>query len=221
MRKFSKQKILYAAANSFARTGYHGTSIRDISKVCGLRQPSIYHHFQNKENLFKEALRYTLFVIIRVIRENTVKGISLRAELLSYFFIFSEWGGAQKENSISSDISLVFDFISSAPAEMKEEFHDRITAIFDKTLHSTMIRYADDTPESRIAAKVFRLILFGYAFTLRSSASLNHSREELCELLNPVLCNIPVKEEQAINLAEIQNKVRETLPQSNRFFQFT
>ena len=52
----ARERILDAARKAFSQNGYFGTSIRQISNLCGLKQPSIYHHFDSKENLFRNAL---------------------------------------------------------------------------------------------------------------------------------------------------------------------
>lgn len=44
--------ILTAALTCFARTGYHQTTIDDISREAGLSKGSIYVHFESKKELF-------------------------------------------------------------------------------------------------------------------------------------------------------------------------
>ena len=48
----SRAQILEAALDLFSRQGYRGTSIRDISKAAGVSTGSVYHHFNDKEELF-------------------------------------------------------------------------------------------------------------------------------------------------------------------------
>ncbi len=47
----SRGKILDAATKLFARQGYDGTSISQLSKACGLPTSSIYWHFGSKEGV--------------------------------------------------------------------------------------------------------------------------------------------------------------------------
>jgi AcrR family transcriptional regulator len=49
-------EILSAAAELFARHGYHGASIGDLGRAVGLTGPALYRHFRGKEALLAEML---------------------------------------------------------------------------------------------------------------------------------------------------------------------
>jgi AcrR family transcriptional regulator len=49
-------EILSAAAELFARRGYHGVSIGDLGRAVGLTGPALYRHFRGKEALLAEML---------------------------------------------------------------------------------------------------------------------------------------------------------------------
>ncbi|MDN5820800.1 MAG: TetR/AcrR family transcriptional regulator [Brachybacterium sp.] len=46
-----REEILDAAAALFAERGYHGASLRDISRRVGISHPGMLHHFASKEAL--------------------------------------------------------------------------------------------------------------------------------------------------------------------------
>jgi AcrR family transcriptional regulator len=50
-------KILQAAGKLFARQGYHGTSTREISRLAGVSENTLFRHFENKEELFWASIR--------------------------------------------------------------------------------------------------------------------------------------------------------------------
>jgi TetR/AcrR family transcriptional regulator len=50
------ERILDAAEQLFAENGYTGTTLRDIAARAGLRNPSIYNHFDGKESLYLAVL---------------------------------------------------------------------------------------------------------------------------------------------------------------------
>jgi AcrR family transcriptional regulator len=51
-----RSEILAAAAELFARRGYHGVSIGELGQAVGLTGPALYRHFRGKEALLAEML---------------------------------------------------------------------------------------------------------------------------------------------------------------------
>ncbi len=52
----SRGLILEAALQLFSKQGYRGTSIREIAEEAGLSTGNVYHHFPDKETLFRTLL---------------------------------------------------------------------------------------------------------------------------------------------------------------------
>lgn len=52
MKRNTKEDILLAALNLFAYAGYDGVTMRDIAERVGIRQSSIYKHFEGKQEIF-------------------------------------------------------------------------------------------------------------------------------------------------------------------------
>jgi AcrR family transcriptional regulator len=52
----SRTVILEAALHLFSEHGYRGTSIREIAEAAGLSTGNLYHHFPDKETLFRTLL---------------------------------------------------------------------------------------------------------------------------------------------------------------------
>lgn len=50
--------VLMAAAKSFLKHGLEGTSMDAIAREAGVSKLTVYSHFQNKEALFKEVIRW-------------------------------------------------------------------------------------------------------------------------------------------------------------------
>ena len=51
-RKFDERDVVVAARRQFAETGFHGTSVDDLSRATGLSKGSLYGAFGDKEALF-------------------------------------------------------------------------------------------------------------------------------------------------------------------------
>lgn len=51
-----RAQILDIAAQEFARAGFHGVSIADLGRACGISGPALYKHFESKQGLLAEML---------------------------------------------------------------------------------------------------------------------------------------------------------------------
>ncbi len=51
-----REQILEAARKVFSRYGYNKTTLDDIGEVVGMKKNSLYHYFENKEDLFKTII---------------------------------------------------------------------------------------------------------------------------------------------------------------------
>ncbi|PCF86320.1 TetR/AcrR family transcriptional regulator [Staphylococcus intermedius] len=47
-----KEKILEIALEKFSKNGYYGTTLEDISQHIGIKKPSLYSHFKNKDDIY-------------------------------------------------------------------------------------------------------------------------------------------------------------------------
>ncbi|NMO56983.1 TetR/AcrR family transcriptional regulator [Actinoplanes sp. TBRC 11911] len=56
----ARAEILDAAAELFAQRGYAATSTRMIAEMVGVRQASLYYHFDTKEQILAELLESTV-----------------------------------------------------------------------------------------------------------------------------------------------------------------
>ncbi|WP_253843041.1 TetR/AcrR family transcriptional regulator [Mycobacterium colombiense] len=59
--------IMEAARNIFARKGYHGTSVTDITEGLHVRRANFYYYFRDKEQLFIELGTETYREVLAVI----------------------------------------------------------------------------------------------------------------------------------------------------------
>ena len=59
--------ILAAAEDLFAEKGFEGTTLRDVATRVGIRIPSLYNHFENKEALYGAVLERGLSPILQML----------------------------------------------------------------------------------------------------------------------------------------------------------
>lgn len=54
-----KTEILAASVPMFATYGYNKVTIRDIGAAAGMTSAALYYHFQDKQTLYREALKFS------------------------------------------------------------------------------------------------------------------------------------------------------------------
>lgn len=55
-----KEEIIEVSIKLFSELGYEGTSLVKIAEAAGIKKPSLYAHFENKEEIFLKAMQKTL-----------------------------------------------------------------------------------------------------------------------------------------------------------------
>lgn len=56
----TKQKIIQSSIKNFLKYGYEKTSLSLIANEIGIKKPSLYYHYKNKEVIFSESVEYIL-----------------------------------------------------------------------------------------------------------------------------------------------------------------
>src|SRR6516225_8822612 len=85
-----REAILDAGLKAMFRTGYNGTSVRDIVAAAGAPQGSFTNHFRSKEAFASEVLdRYFAYVRALVTRALTDPSLTPRQRLRRYLDIIT------------------------------------------------------------------------------------------------------------------------------------
>ena len=75
-KKCTREQIFETAVSLFAQRGYHGTSMRKLARAVGIKESSIYNHFNGKSSIMQAILEYQL---------NTFKNLFVPAEEVERF----------------------------------------------------------------------------------------------------------------------------------------
>lgn len=118
--------IISAASQCFSRTGFHGTSMADISQECGLSAGQIYRYFSGKELIVIESIRYIIecwcdFLLKNLTTETKTNNI---IDIQSPFW--SEWPEEQRRLLIetyseASRNDAVRQIVNSAEQKLSSE----------------------------------------------------------------------------------------------------
>ncbi len=90
-REVRERQILDAAVRVFSASGYHDTSMDEISEVAGISKPMIYAYLGSKEDLFTACLRRESARLVEAILADVVPGLPADVQLwrgLRSFFDF-------------------------------------------------------------------------------------------------------------------------------------
>ena len=68
----TREKIIYEALSLFSVKGYGAVTIRKIASAVGIKESSIYNHFNNKQDILKKIIDETLKRY-----DNTLKSVQL------------------------------------------------------------------------------------------------------------------------------------------------
>ena len=119
----TRDKILSVANNLFIRFGFRKTSMDEIAKIARKAKGSLYYHFTNKEELFKEVVSKEITGLknqLSVIVKNTdlsasgkiKKYLTKRMEILN--------NAANYQETLKADFFEHFDFIDDLRNELDE-----------------------------------------------------------------------------------------------------
>lgn len=100
-----RERILDAALDTFARSGYDGASMATIAEASGVSRPVVYDHFRSRRDLFLAVLQ----------RE--------RGELIEVVSAVSA-GEAPVEARIRTVIDAFFQYVETHPATWRTLFQD-------------------------------------------------------------------------------------------------
>ncbi|WP_062204063.1 TetR/AcrR family transcriptional regulator [Demequina salsinemoris] len=153
-----RERILDAAAQLFVEQGYAATTTRQISSSVGIKQPSLYYHFPNKEAMLVELLVATAEPSVLAARDMLADDSRTPIDRLLELIRFDVHLLASGAWNIGS-LYLLPE--TSAPAcaafrELRDELKDTYTALVRKAIDADEASAATDG--HRAAALIFSLV---------------------------------------------------------------
>ncbi len=149
-----REDMLAEAARLFAQQGFSATSMNQVAEACGVAKPTLYHYFQDKNDLLAQICDSHVHALLALVEEVKAKGLAPDAELRALIERFtSVYADAQDQHRVlTSEIK----FLADAERQRLLDVERRVVAEFAAAL--TRVR-----PELQGAQlhKPLTMLLFG------------------------------------------------------------
>lgn len=117
IRLSSKDRIRDVAFHFFSQYGYEGTALSQIAKEVNIKTPSLYAHYESKEDIFFSCLHYALDSDLLFFKNELELTENTNVENTLYNFLINY------ETRLKSDVVSIFCLrtLYSPPHEFKSE----------------------------------------------------------------------------------------------------
>lgn len=147
-KEITRKKILTSASSLFSRRGYEGVSIGDVMNHAGLTHGAFYAHFDSKQTLYKDAIRYGAAYKIRQLQQQMTSTTS-PSNALSIFVneYLSEEHACAKTPAcplafLVSDVGIADNDVRQAYTEVYARFLSLMSASSEQSTHIDFARSA-------------------------------------------------------------------------------
>lgn len=149
-----REDMLAEAARLFAQQGFSATSMNQVAEACGVAKPTLYHYFQDKNDLLAQICDSHVHALLALVEEVKAKGLAPDAELRALIERFtSVYADAQDQHRVlTSEIK----FLADAERQRLLDVERRVVAEFAAAL--TRVRPALQDAQLH---KPLTMLLFG------------------------------------------------------------
>ena len=185
----TRERILHAATEVFARRGFHGARVADIAELAGIAYGLVYHHFRNKDEILAAIFSEHWSEYLRTIEDITVSADPFRRQLASlvHFWVDTWRRDPHLMTVMINEISRSYEFLESHDAGVVLVAFDAVERLIDAARERGEVRADLDAKlVSYAILGVAEMILTGYVMgTLRrgSAEEYEHDEEQLVALL--------------------------------------
>ncbi|MBV8196312.1 MAG: TetR/AcrR family transcriptional regulator [Candidatus Dormibacteraeota bacterium] len=178
----TRERILAAATEVFARSGFHGARVADIAEQAGIAYGLVYHYFRNKDDILAAIFSERWAQYVEYLHEvgRMPLGFHDRMRRLVHFWVEVYRRDPDLMTIMINEISRSYEFLES---------HDIGTVLVAFDAIEAMIREARDTGElqrdvdPQLATYVIfgaaEMVLTGYVIgTLRRHSADAYARDE-------------------------------------------
>lgn len=186
VKQFNKEKVLQAASSIFHQKGYNGTSIDEILKATGLSRSSLYDSFQDKHNLYLQALEYyknSTNGQMQALDTKTLNGFEkiefVFTEVVNHLTTTSDDNGCLMVNA-AAEMSKHCDKTSQVVCNNKEQVEELFTGWLSEAQESKVLALTKST-------KTYGSFLFSTLCGLKVMSQSGAGKKELDNIVKVAL----------------------------------
>lgn len=91
-------EIRQVVARLFAEKGYHGTSMREIGRVLGMNQSSLYHYYKSKEDILFHIMDEAMDEALTILKEVCTSDLSPEEKLNRVLAFYTRYYAGDQES---------------------------------------------------------------------------------------------------------------------------
>lgn len=178
----TRERILEAAVEVFARRGFHGARVADIAEQAGIAYGLVYHHFRNKDDLLAAIFNERWGRHVDYLRELVEEDSSFRDKLtrLVHFWIETYRTEPHLITVLINEITRSYEFLESHDIETVLVAFESVERLIEQGRASGELRADVDARFAAYAVLgVAEMILSGYVMgTLKRDDRERYARDE-------------------------------------------
>jgi len=111
----TRERIIEAATEVFARRGVHGTRVADIAERAGIAYGLVYHHFRNKEEILSAIFAERWAQYVAYLEEVSAMPLSFRDRMgrLVHFWVETYRQESELMTVMINEITRSYEFLES------------------------------------------------------------------------------------------------------------
>jgi len=178
----TRERILQAATEVFARRGFHGARVADIAELAGIAYGLVYHHFRNKDEILAAIFSERWSLYLRYVDEVAVSEQSFREQIaqLVHFWVETWRQDPHLMTVMINEISRSYEFIEAHDVGTVLVAFDAVERLIVRAQQRGEVR--DDADAKLVTYAILgmaEMVLTGYVIgTLRRDTREAYSRDE-------------------------------------------
>jgi AcrR family transcriptional regulator len=145
------RKLLIAAVEAFAISGYHGTTTREIARRASMSPAGVYVHYRSKEELLYQICHIGHRHTLEMLRAASARGTDPAARLTAVISDFTAWQARYHTTAriIEYDLNCLSAEHYRAITAQRRQISQLIREILDSGVHDGMFDIDDVTGAAR------------------------------------------------------------------------